>query len=57
MVCEVCQRAIPTARVSLQQNIGMVAVRTHRSINGQLCRACSSRFFWEFSLVTLALGW
>ncbi len=57
MLCEICQRAIPTAKVSLKQNIGIIAVRTHRSVSGQLCRACSTRFFWEFSLVTLTLGW
>jgi hypothetical protein len=57
MACVVCQRAIPTAQVSLLQNIGMIAVRSHRNIKGQLCRSCSARFFWEFSQVTLALGW
>lgn len=57
MVCQVCERQVPTRAVSLQLNVGMLIMRSHRAIKGNLCRACTTRFFWEFTLITATLGW
>jgi hypothetical protein len=55
--CENCLSQSPTRYVELYQNIGMLIMRQHRSVKGNLCRACISKYFWQFTTTTLFLGW
>jgi hypothetical protein len=57
MTCRACGVEAPTRYVVFYQNIGMLIVRTHRSVEGHLCKACIHRFFWELTTITLFLGW
>jgi hypothetical protein len=57
MSCQMCGRNAPTQKVNLYQNIGMLVMRTHRHIDGNLCQACISHYFWEYTLVSAVLGW
>jgi hypothetical protein len=44
MACQVCQRAVPTVRVTLMQNIGMLVAR-------------QSKTFKSMTLTTFFFGW
>lgn len=57
MTCQLCGRSAPTRKVRLYQNVGMLVMRTHRELHGELCQACISHYFWEFTLVSAVLGW
>jgi hypothetical protein len=35
----------------------MIAVFRYRTLKGTFCKPCIAHYFWEYSLVTLALGW
>jgi hypothetical protein len=57
MECQSCRRNVPTKYVEYQQNIGMLVLRTRRSVRANLCKRCSSRYFWELTGLTLVTGW
>ena len=39
------------------QNIGALLMRFTKRIDGNLCKSCIHKYFWEFTLITLILGW
>ena len=47
----------PTMHVSLHRHIGALVLRFHKSLKGFLCKQCISKKFWEYTPVTLVLGW
>lgn len=55
--CQSCGALAPTRYVQFNQNIGAVILRFHKSIRGRFCRSCIDQYFWEYTLVTLLLGW
>ena len=55
--CENCLCESPTKHVALHQNIGLIFMRLHKSVEGNLCRACIRKYFWQFTTITLFLGW
>jgi hypothetical protein len=55
--CEVCGTQAPVKHVKLYQHIGLLIIRLSKSIKGNLCKGCINKYFWEFTLVTLLLGW
>jgi hypothetical protein len=57
MICQSCGVHADTRPVEFRQNIGMLFMRKHRKVQGNLCRACINKYFWEFTGVTLVLGW
>jgi hypothetical protein len=57
LTCRACGQTKPTRHVSFYQNIGLLIMRMHKSIDGQLCKSCINHYFWEFTLITLFLGW
>jgi hypothetical protein len=57
MPCESCGRPSSTQSATLYQNIGMIAVFRYRTLKGNFCKSCIAHYFWEFTLVTLVLGW
>ncbi len=57
MICQTCGVEAPTQYVEFHYNIGMLIVRTHKSLKGTLCKACITKNFWEFTLINLLAGW
>jgi hypothetical protein len=57
MSCQVCGRAVPTVRVTLMQNIGMLVARSSKTLAGDVCRDCGMSAFKSMTLTTLFLGW
>lgn len=55
--CQNCFRQAPVKHVVFYQNIGMLIMRMHKSIDGYLCRDCINKYFWQFTLITFFLGW
>lgn len=55
--CEACGVDGQTWKVEYRQNIGALVMRFHKKIEGDFCASCSSKYFWEYSLTTLFLGW
>ena len=57
MPCQACGRNAPTKYVEFYQNIGMLVLRSLRSIKGNLCRRCIKHYFWQLTGLTLLTGW
>lgn len=57
MPCQACRRNVPTRYFEFYQGIGMLVVRTTRSVKGNLCRRCAKRYFWKLNSMTLLTGW
>ena len=57
MICNACGIEAPTRRVTFYHNIGAIVVRFSKVINGNLCKRCIHRYFWECTTITLFLGW
>jgi hypothetical protein len=57
MSCDCCRAHAPTKYVEFYQNIGMLVLRTSKTVKGQLCKSCIDRFFWKLTLTTAVLGW
>ncbi len=56
-LCENCWSESPTKYVELHQNIGLLIIRLHKSVKGNLCKACTRKYFWQFTTTTFFLGW
>jgi hypothetical protein len=57
MICQCCGVEAPTKYVEFYQNIGALLVRFHKAVKGNLCKSCINKYFWEFTLINLTLGW
>ena len=57
MLCQACGRNAETRYVSYSQNIGMLVIRSSKSIKGNMCPDCAGKYFLEYTLTTLFLGW
>jgi hypothetical protein len=57
VICQSCGVEAPTKHVVFYQNIGALVMRFHKEIEGNLCKSCIHKYFWEFTLITLFLGW
>jgi hypothetical protein len=57
MICQDCGIEAPTKYVAFYQNIGALVVRFSKSIEGNLCKSCIHKYFWEFTGTNLVLGW
>jgi hypothetical protein len=55
--CDSCGCRAKTRKVKFYQNIGMLIVRQHKSVEGNLCKNCINYYFWEFTGITLLFGW
>jgi hypothetical protein len=56
IICQDCGIEAPTRKVCFYQNIGMLVMRTHRRVDGMLCKKCVNKHFWKMTLTTLFLG-
>jgi hypothetical protein len=57
MICQSCGIEAPTRKVLFVRHIGAVVMFFHKRIGGELCRNCVNRYFREYTLTTLFLGW
>ena len=57
MICQNCGVEAPTKYVAFYQNIGALVMRFSKSAEGNMCKSCVHRTFWEFTLMNLVLGW
>jgi hypothetical protein len=57
MICQSCGLEAPTKYVEFYQNIGVIVLRFHKQIKGNLCKDCISKHFWPMTMITLFLGW
>ncbi len=55
--CQSCGAVAPTRYVDFKQNIGMLVMRRHRTVAGNLCKPCVHKHFWTMTGTTLAVGW
>jgi hypothetical protein len=57
MICQSCGVEAPTRKVFFVQHIGAIVMFFHRRIGGLFCRNCVNKYFTQYFLVTLTLGW
>src|SRR3954451_14168355 len=57
MICQSCGVEAPTQKVLFVQHIGAVVMFFHKRIGGLFCRNCVNKYFGEYTLKTLFLGW
>jgi hypothetical protein len=55
--CQVCGVMAPVKYVEFYQNIGLLVMRFNKHIKGKLCKNCINKYFSNFTLVDLFLGW
>lgn len=57
MICQSCGVEAPTQKVLFVQHIGAIVMFFHKRIGGNFCRNCVRKYFSEYTLMTLFLGW
>ncbi len=57
MMCQSCGVEAPTRKVFFVQHIGAIVMYFHKRIGGLFCRNCVRKYFSEYTLKTLFLGW
>jgi hypothetical protein len=55
--CESCGIPAETKYVEFYENVGLIFMRQHRSVKGNLCKACIDYYFWNLTGKTMLLGW
>lgn len=55
--CQACGIVAPVKYVDFKQNVGMLLMRKHKTVAGNLCKPCCNRYFWSMTGTTLAVGW
>ncbi len=54
--CQVCGSVRQTAPVIFHRNIGMLVARQTRRIEGDMCKTCLSKNYWEYMGKGLLFG-
>ena len=57
MICQACGVEAPTKHVAFYRNIGLLVMRFTNSAEGHLCKSCIHKYFWQYTLTDLLLGW
>ena len=57
MICQSCGIEAPTRKAFFVQHIGAIVMFFHKRIGGLMCRNCVSKYFRQYTLTTLFLGW
>jgi hypothetical protein len=55
--CESCGVPAETRYVEFYENVGLIFIRQHRSVKGNLCKACIDYYFWNLTGKTMLFGW
>lgn len=56
-VCQTCGQHAPTKYNELYANIGMLVARRQLSIKANMCKKCTNKYFFRYTLTNLFLGW
>jgi len=56
-ICQSCFASAQTKYVEFYTNVGMLVIRRHSSVKGNLCKNCIDHYFWDMTIKTLILGW
>lgn len=54
--CQVCRNVRATQHVTYHRNVGMLIMRRTIKIQGDMCKTCSNKLYWEFLGKNLLLG-
>jgi hypothetical protein len=54
--CQMCGNMRPTKSVTLRRNVGMLFARRTYKIQGDRCRSCIHKAYWDFAGKNLLLG-
>lgn len=54
--CQVCGSVRQTSPVTFHRNIGMLVARQTRSIQGNMCKTCVGKKFWDFTVKNIVFG-
>lgn len=55
--CDACAAVAPTRYTKFHANIGMLLARRQICIKGKLCKNCTNKYFWKYTLINFFLGW
>jgi hypothetical protein len=55
--CESCGLPAETKYVRFYENVGMLFIRQHREVKGNLCKPCINYYFWNLTGKTMLFGW
>jgi hypothetical protein len=55
--CQSCGLPNETKYIEFYENVGLLLMRQHRSVKGNLCKPCIDYYFWNFTGKTMLLGW
>lgn len=55
--CDNCHLPAETKYIEFYENVGMLFMRKHRSVKGNLCKFCINYYFWNLTGKTMLLGW
>ena len=55
--CQACGRVGPTKSVTFMQNIGALIIRFPKTITGHLCKFCVDKYAFQYTAITMLLGW
>ncbi len=56
-ICQNCGIPSATKYIKFYENVGMLILRKHRSVEGYFCKKCIDYYFWNFTGKTMLLGW
>jgi hypothetical protein len=54
--CQVCGNMRATQNVTYHRNVGMLIMRRTIKIQGDMCKTCVNKLYWEFLGKNLLLG-
>lgn len=54
--CQSCGNMRQTAPVTFHRNIGMLVARQTRRLQGNLCKACVKKNYWDFTAKNILFG-
>ena len=57
MICQACGVEAPMKHVAFYRNIGLLVMRFTNTAEGELCKSCIHKYFWQYTLTDLFLGW
>ena len=55
--CVSCGLPAETKYVEFYENVGLLFMRYHRTVKGNLCKSCIDYYFWNLTGKTMLLGW
>jgi hypothetical protein len=54
--CQLCGTVRQTSPITFHRNVGMLVARQTHRLQGNLCKTCIRKKFWDFTVKNLLLG-